>query len=58
MTTLIQRLSKVLDHFMATQKQFTLLDASNAIKDDGGDFVRHTEVRDTVKTNFRYYYET
>jgi hypothetical protein len=49
MTNLIQRISKILDQFMANDTQFTILDVSNAIKADGEDFVRHSEVKTTVK---------
>lgn len=46
---LIKRISAVIDNLFATETQFTLLDVSNAVKADGGPFVRHTEIRDASK---------
>ena len=49
MSDLIKRISVILDNLMANESQFTILDVSNSVKNDGGQFVKHTEVRDTVK---------
>lgn len=49
MATLTQRITDVIKKFIQNEEQFTLLDVSNAVKLDGGDFYRHNEIKEIAK---------
>lgn len=53
---LIVRIIKALDSLTANDTLFTMLDLSNAVKIDGGPFVKHDEVRDLAKPLITAYY--
>lgn len=54
--SLITRIIKALDSLTANDTLFTMLDLSNAVKVDGGPFVKHDEVRDLAKPLITAYY--
>lgn len=48
-SNLAARVSHVLTQFMSNEDAFTLLDVSEAVKADGGDFATHEEIKDIAK---------
>lgn len=46
MTTILNRILAAISHFVKSGEAFTLVDVSDHIKNDGGPFFRHTEIRE------------
>jgi hypothetical protein len=46
MSDLIKRITKVIDTLINSNALFTMLDVSNKLKQDGGAFISHTDVRE------------
>lgn len=58
MTQLVARITEVITNFIQNEEQFTILDVSNAVKQDGNEFVKHMEVRDLAKPILKVLIET
>lgn len=56
--TLRNRIEKVVDHFVASDEMFTLLDVSQAVKADGGDWVSHSHMRSHIEDVLRDCFST
>lgn len=48
MSDLLTRVTDAIRNKISNQEMFTLLDVSNAVKNDGGDFYSHTQIHDVA----------
>lgn len=48
MSDLLTRVTDVIRNKISNQEMFTLLDVSNAVKNDGGDFYSHSQIHDVA----------
>lgn len=46
---ILQKITKIIAEFIYDEKQFTILDVTNALKEQVGKFYRHSDIKDYVK---------